>query len=95
MSTPPTDDAPPTEAAQTDVMHLGPLTPDDGLRGRVIRAAAAALTDARAAQADAARDPEAAVLGVRKALRQLRALVDLVGRTLPKRDRRDLVRGLS
>ena len=95
MSTPPTDDAPPTDAAQTDVMHLGPLTPDDGLRGRVIRAAAAALTDARAAAADAPRDPDAAVHGVRKALRQLRALVELVGRTLPKRDRRDLVRGLS
>ncbi|MBK9036789.1 MAG: CHAD domain-containing protein [Myxococcales bacterium] len=88
MSTPPTD-------AHADTTHLGPLTTDDSLRGRVVRAAAAALTDARAAQAEAALDPQAAVLAVRKALRQLRALVDLVARTLPKRDRRDLARGLA
>lgn len=75
--------------------QLGHLPSSDSLRARVVRAAAAALTDARTAAANAAADPDAAVHAVRKALRQLRALVDLVARTLPKRDRVDLQRGLA
>lgn len=75
--------------------QLGHLPSTDSLRTRVVRAAAAALTDARLAAATADEDPDLAVLAVRKALRRLRALVDLVARALPKRDRVDLQRGLS
>lgn len=84
----------PTDA-HADEPHLGPLTSDDSLRARVVRAATAALTEARGALATAAADPHEATHAVRKALRKLRALVDLVARTLPKRDRADLAKGLS
>ncbi|MEZ4403617.1 MAG: CHAD domain-containing protein [Kofleriaceae bacterium] len=74
---------------------LGALPADDSLRTRVVRAAAAALGEARAAAAVAEADPHAAVHAVRKALRQLRAMVDLVGPALPKRERKDLARGFA
>lgn len=76
---------------------LGPLTTPapDALRARVIRGATDALAAARAAELRSAAEPHEAVHEVRKALRRLRALVDLVGRTLPKAERKDLARGLS
>lgn len=88
MSAPPPD-------AHPDTSHLGPIATDDSLRARVVRAAAAALTEARGALTTAAADPHEATHTVRKALRKLRALVDLVGRALPKRDRVDIARGLG
>ena len=88
MSAPPPD-------AHPDTSHLGPIATDDSLRARVVRAAATALTEARAALTTAAADPHEATHAVRKALRKLRALVELVGRALPKRDRADIARGLG
>lgn len=88
MSAPPPD-------AHPDTTHLGPIATDDSLRARVVRAAAAALTDARAALTTAAADPHEATHAVRKSLRKLRALVELVGGALPKRDRADIARGLG
>ncbi len=87
----------PAAAAYSEHDRLGPLpTPtNDALRARVIRAATDALAAARAAELRSTSAPHEAVHEVRKALRRLRALVDLVSRTLPKSERKDLARGLS
>lgn len=76
---------------------LGPLPAPaaDALRARVIRAATDALASARAAELRSTTAPHDAVHEVRKALRRLRALVDLVARTLPRSERTELARGLS
>lgn len=87
-----------TAEAYSEHDKLGPLTTptaDDSLRSRVVRAATDALAAARAAELRSTTQPHHAVHEVRKALRRLRALVDLVARALPKSERRDLTRGLS
>lgn len=86
-----------TTAAYPEHDKLGPLSPpaDDTLRARVVRAATDALAAARAAELRSTIAPHEAVHEVRKALRRLRALVDLVRDALPRSERKDLARGLS
>jgi len=88
---------PPITESYSERDQLGPLSQPDGdtLRARVVRAATDALATARAAELRSTTEPHEAVHEVRKALRRLRALVELVARTLPKSERRDLARGLS
>src|SRR4051812_5956638 len=84
-----------TAYPERDKLGLLPTAADDTLRARVIRAATDALATARAAELRSKVAPHEAVHEVRKALRRLRALVDLVGDTLPDTERKDLARGLS
>ena len=60
------------------------------LRAIVLAAVQDALEPARSARAHAGARPGAAVHDVRKAIRRTRAIVDLLGRTLPRRERKDL-----
>jgi CHAD domain-containing protein len=86
-----------TTTAYAEHDKLGPLSPaaDGTLRARVIRAATDALAAARAAELRSTVAPHEAVHEVRKSLRRLRALVDLVAGVLPVTERKDLARGLS
>ncbi len=86
--------------------RLGPLastppatsTPSYGdpvaLRAVVLAAVKNALEPARAARAHADARPAAAVHEVRKAIRRVRAIVELLGNTLPRRERKDLRKAL-
>ncbi len=60
------------------------------LRAVVLAAVHDALEPARAARGRADAAPAAAVHEVRKAIRRTRAIVDLVGRALPKGERKDI-----
>lgn len=85
---------------------LGPLaspppvvtTPSYGdpvaLRAIVLAAVKDALDPARTARARAGTAPTAAVHDVRKAIRRARAIVDLLGDTLPRRERKDIRKAL-
>jgi hypothetical protein len=64
------------------------------LRAIVLAAVNDALEPARSARARAGARPGAAVHDVRKAIRRTRAIVDLLGNTLPRRERKDLRKAL-
>jgi CHAD domain-containing protein len=64
------------------------------LRAIVLAAVKDALEPARSAKARAGARPAAAVHDVRKAIRRTRAIVDLLGDTLPRRERKDLRKAL-
>lgn len=64
------------------------------LRSVVLAAVKDALEPARTARARAGARPAAAVHDVRKAIRRARAIVDLLGDTLPRRERKDLRKAL-
>ncbi len=64
------------------------------LRTVVLTAVNEALEPARAARVRAATAPSVAVHEVRKAIRRARAIVDLVGSSLPRRERKDIRKAL-
>ncbi|HUQ03185.1 MAG TPA: CHAD domain-containing protein [Kofleriaceae bacterium] len=64
------------------------------LRAVVLAAVKDALEPARSARSRAGARPAAAVHDVRKAIRRTRALVDLLSHTLPRRERKDLLKAL-
>lgn len=60
------------------------------VRALVLDAIREAIEPARAARARAGSAPAAAVHDVRKALRRTRSILDVVGRALPRRERKDI-----
>lgn len=64
------------------------------LRSIVLAAVKDALEPARTARTRASSAPTAAVHDVRKAIRRARAIVDLLGDTLPRRERKDIRKAL-
>jgi CHAD domain-containing protein len=60
------------------------------VRGLILAALRDAVEPARTARGRVAATPAAAVHDVRKALRRTRALLELIGRALPRRERKDI-----